>query len=63
MNWKSLEKKLNFVEVKGRFCGRANSIKEELKLKKITRKKINEIERLETEVKEIKKNKNRGDRT
>ena len=33
MNWKSLEKKLNFVEIKVRFCGRPNSIKEELKLK------------------------------
>ena len=35
------------------FWGRPNSIKDELKFRKITRKKINEIERLETEIKEI----------
>ena len=34
--------------------GRPNSINEELKLRKITRKKINEIEGLETEIKEMK---------
>ena len=32
--------------------GRTNSIKEEIKLRRITTKKINEIERLQTEVKE-----------
>ena len=32
--------------------GRTNSIKEEIKLRRITMKKINEIERLQTEVKE-----------
>ena len=43
---------MNFILIKNRFWGRPNSIKEKLKLRKITRKK-NDIERLETEIKEI----------
>ena len=50
-----LERKLKFVAIKNRFLGRPNSFKEELKLKKITRKKINEMEKLETEIKEMKR--------
>ena len=40
--------------MKSRFWRRPNSFKEELKLRKITRKNINEIERLDTEIKKIK---------
>ena len=43
---------MNFVAIKNRFRGGPNNIKEELKLKKLTRKKINKIERLETEIEE-----------
>ena len=43
---------MNFVAIKNRFWGGPNNIKEELKLKKLTRKKINKIERLETEIEE-----------
>ena len=48
-----LERKLNFSAIKNRFWVRPNSIKEELRLRKITRKKINEIDRLETKIKQI----------
>ena len=48
-----LERKLNFAAIKNEFWGRPNSIKEKLELKKITRKKINEIQRLETEIQEV----------
>ena len=44
---------LNFAAIKKKFLGGLNSIKEKLKLRKITRKKILEIGRLETEIKEI----------
>ena len=45
---------MKFVAIKNRYSGRPNNIKEELKLRNITRKNINEIERLETEIKEMK---------
>ena len=45
---------MKFVAIKNRYLGRPNNIKEELKLRNITRKNINEIERLETEIKEMK---------
>ena len=41
--------------MKNRFQRKPNTSKEEIKLRKITRKKINEIERLETEIKQIEK--------
>ena len=46
-----LGKKLNFAAIKKKFLGGPTSIKEKLKLRKITRKKIHEIGRLETEIK------------
>ena len=45
--------KLNFAAIKNKFLGRPNNIKEKLKLRKIARKKINKIERLEAEIKEM----------
>ena len=39
-----------FRTTKNRFCGRSESIEEEMELRKITRKKINTIERLETDL-------------
>ena len=45
---------MKFVAIKNRYSGRPNNIKEELKLRNITRKNINEIDRLETEIKEMK---------
>ena len=50
-----LQKKLNFAAIKNRFWWRPNSFKEELTFRKITRKKINEMEKLETEIKEMKR--------
>ena len=50
-----LQKKLNFAAIKNRFWSRPNSFKEELTFRKITRKKINEMEKLETEIKEMKR--------
>ena len=44
----------NKKQIQGR-PERPNSIDEELRLRKITRKKINEIEKLETEIKEMKR--------
>ena len=49
------ESKLNFGTIKNKFWEIPNSIKEELKLRKITRKKVNEIEGLETEIKKMKR--------
>ena len=46
-----LGKTLNFAAIKKKFLGGPNSIKEQLKLRKITRKKIHEIGRLEAEIK------------
>ena len=43
-----LERSLDFVAIKTRFLGRPNKFRE------ITRKKINEIEKLKTEIKEMK---------
>ena len=48
-----LGKTLNFAAIKKKFLGGLNSIKEKLKLRKITRKKIHEIGRLETEIKQM----------
>ena len=48
-----LHEKLRFRTIKHRFWERPNSIEEEIELRKVTRKKINEIERLETEIKEM----------
>ena len=61
-NWKQkkideleeLEKKI-FLAIKNRSWEGRNSIKEEIKFRKITRKKENEIERLETEIKDKQK--------
>ena len=44
-----LERKISFTALKER----PNSIEEELRLRKITRKEINDIEKLETEIKEM----------
>ena len=44
--------KENFAAIKKKFWGRKNNIEEELKLRKIARKKRDEIERLETEIKQ-----------
>ena len=52
---RELRRSLTFLAIKSRFWERQNSIQEELKLRKITRKKTNEIERSETETKEMKK--------
>ena len=49
-----LERSLNFVAIKDEFWGRANSIKEKLKLEKNNKKKIDELEKLETELEEMK---------
>ena len=49
------EKKLNFGAIKNTFCERLNSIKEKLRLRKITRKTVRDIEKLETEIKDIEK--------
>ena len=40
--------------MKNKFSERPDNIKEELKLRKTTRKNINEVEKLETEIKEMK---------
>ena len=48
-----LERNLYFVVIKNRFCGRPNSIEEELKVRKITRKK--KKDKLKTEIKDMKK--------
>ena len=40
--------------MKNKFSERPDNIKEELKLRKTTRKNINEVEKLETETKEMK---------
>lgn len=49
-----LDRSLNCVELNKRFSRRPNSINKQLKLREITRKFINEIEKLETEIKVIK---------
>ena len=49
-----LERKSNFAAMKKRFWKIPNSIKEKVKLREITRKKIIEIETLETKIKEMK---------
>ena len=50
-----LHTKLRFRTTKIRFCGRSDSIEEEIELRKITRKKINNIGRLETELLQMEK--------
>ena len=50
-----LGRSLNFLAIKIRFWGGPNGIKERLRLREITWKKINEIEKLETETKEMKR--------
>ena len=44
---------LRFRTTKNRFCERFYSIEEEMELRKITRKKVNTIERLETDLIEM----------
>ena len=51
---KRVRKKINVAAIKNKFSERPDNIKEELKLRKTTRKNINEIEKLETEIKEMK---------
>ena len=51
MNWNYYKKTIVW-SIKNRFWGRPNSIEEEIELKKQTRKKIDNIERLKTEVEE-----------
>ena len=48
-----VRKKFIFCSNKKRFCGRPNSIEEELKVRKITRKK--KKDKLKTEIKDMKK--------
>ena len=50
-----LGRSLNFLAIKIRFWGGSNGIKERLRLREITWKKINETEKLETETKERKR--------
>ena len=47
-----LERKLNYTAIKSRFWGRPSSIEEQIELRKITRKKIDEINRSKMETKE-----------
>ena len=47
-----LERSLNFAAMKIRFWGKRNNFREELRLKEITRKKMNEIRK---EIKEMKR--------
>ena len=49
-----LQENLKFGPLKNRFWERPNSIKDEIELRNQTRKKIDNIERLKTEIKEIK---------
>ena len=48
------QENLKFAALKNIFLGRPNSIKDETALRKQTRKMIDNIERLKTEIKEIK---------
>ena len=52
---KSLQENLKFGTLRNRFWGRPSSIEEEIELRKMTGKTIDDIERLETEIKGIKK--------
>ena len=45
-----LQENLMFVTLKNRFRGRPNSIEKEIELREQTRKNIDSIERLKTEV-------------
>ena len=56
-----LHEKLKFRAIKNRFWGRSKCIEKEIELGKITRKKINEINRLETETQEMQKLKIEGE--
>ena len=49
---KELERSLNFAAMKIRFWGKPNNFREELRLKEITRKRMNEIKK---EIKEMKR--------
>ena len=42
---KELERSLNFAAMKIRFWGKPNNFREELRLKEITRKRMNEIKK------------------
>ena len=44
---------LRFRTTKNRFCERSDSIEEEMELRKVARKKVNTIERLETDLIEM----------
>ena len=48
-----LQENLGFRTLKDRFTRRPNSIEEEIELRKQTRRKIDSIERLKTEVEEL----------
>lgn len=50
-----LEKSLNFLAIKNRFWVRPNNPREELRLREITKKKMNEIKKLKTEIKAMKR--------
>ena len=50
---KSLDKQLRLRTTRNRFWKRSKSIEEEKESRQITRQKINYIERLETEIKEM----------
>lgn len=50
-----LEKSLNFLAIKNRFWVRPNNPREELRLREITKKKMNEIKKLKTEKKAMKR--------
>ena len=56
-----LHEKLRFGTVKNIFWERLNSIEEETELREIIRKKINEIDSLETEIKDVKELKIEGE--
>ena len=51
----TLERNLNFEGMKNRFWERPNNINEETKLRRKARININKIERLETEIKGMKR--------
>ena len=50
-----LEKSLSFLAIKNRFWVRPNNPREELRLREITKKKMNEIKKLKTEIKAMKR--------
>ena len=49
-----LERSLKFLALKNRFWGRSNNLREESRLREITRNKINEIVKSKIEIKRLK---------